>query len=466
MIFILSGAVLAASFFFGGGARRDIIGDLLPIILSCGLIALAYPIARPRLQEDRFFGLLLIGVLLLLALQFVPLPPSVWGAFPGRRELIEMYAQSGVSPPWASLALRQGEAARSALSILPGVALCLAVITLDNAERKALIWLVIVFALLNAPLGMLQLLGGNDSPLYIYQITNFGSAVGFFANRNHFAALFFCALPFVAVLLASKEQAAGVPTWIAGAICAGILFLGLSISGSRSALVLGGVSIVATLLYVARSQIRDLMKGQYAWVSIGIFALLMLPLALGAGLVTILERFEGEDLAEDGRWTFAKVTLGAIKDFFPAGAGLGSFQQIYQLREPANTVISPIINHAHNDWLEIAMELGLPGLILAGAFVLWLGRKILQQSSGDNIESRLARAGLVAMMLLTIHSIWDYPLRTIALMALFGVCCGLTFRPGKGSAAVFVRRGRSSKKKRKSRSRSQRGDAPSVEGVS
>ncbi len=451
-LFIVSGAVLTASLFFGGGARRDIIGDLLPITLSIILIALAYPIARERLREDTFFRWLVIGTLILILIQFIPLPPALWSVLPGRGEILQMYIETGVAPPWGSLALRPSEAARSALSALPALAICLAVITLTMDERKKLVLIVLAFALLSALLGMIQIMGPQDSDLYFFENTNRGSAVGFFANRNHFAALFFCALPFAVAMFVSRTQIAGAPLWALGAIAGFVIVLGLSISGSRTALILGGVAIVASVLLVARGEIRDLLRGRFALAGAWLALILVLPLAMGAGLLTILERFETQDIAEDGRWTFAGVTFDAIRAFFPFGAGLGSFQQLYQLHEPANAVIAPIINHAHNDWLEVSLELGFPGLALALAFMVWLGLSWLKTDNDQDFERRLARAALLAIVLLAAHSIWDYPLRTIALASVFGLCCGLTFRPGEPREA-HERPKRHRKRRRKTSSR-------------
>ena len=452
LTYILSGAVLAASLFFGGGARRGLISDIVPILLSCALITLAYPQVRARLSEDRFFQALLVAGLVLIIAQFIPLPPSVWGAFPGRGEIINLYAQSGVSPPWASLAIRPGEAARSALSILPGLALCLAAITLDANQRRNLIFIAIAVALLNAPIGMLQLLGGTSSILYFYDVTNIGSAVGFFANRNHYAALFFCVIPFVAAIFVSKKQFSGAPAWMIGAICIIIFLLGLSISGSRSALVLGAASLLASVLYVGRAQIGEIMKGRFAWATVAVAAVAMIPLGLGVGLLTILQRFEAEDIADDGRLTFAKVTLDAISAYFPVGAGLGSFQQIYQLREPANTVTEAIVNHAHNDWLEIGLELGVAGWLLGAAFVVWVVRQMVRAAGREGGEAQLMRAGLVLIALLLMHSIWDYPLRTLALSALLGLSCGFTFAaPEAGNEPVRRKKHRSRRSSSSSR---------------
>lgn len=434
LLLLTSGAVLAASLLLGGGARRDILGDVLPIVMSIGLIALAYPHARPRLKEDAFLRLILAGVLALVAIQFVPLPPALWSALPGRGELLEMYSQSGVAAPWGSLAMRPAEAAQSALSLLPGLAVFLAAVALDSDDRRKLVLIVLAAALVSAPIGMLQVMGGANSPLYFFEVTNRGNAVGFFANRNHYAALFYCAIPLAAAVFASRDEVAGAPLWTFGAVAAFAFVLGLSMSGSRSALILGGAAMAASALYVARTQIRALMQGKSAIVAAAGAALLTIPLALGVGLTTILARFEAEDFAADGRWTFADVTLGAIKSYFPFGAGLGSFQQLYQLREPAHAVIEPLINHAHNDWLEIGLELGLPAWALAAAFVAWLARGVARSFPGDGADDRIKRAALVATALLAVHSVWDYPLRTIALCAIFGLCCGLSFAPGESQA--------------------------------
>ena len=33
-----------------------------------------------------------------------------------------------------------------------------------------------------------------------------------------------------------------------------------------------------------------------------------------------------------------------------------------------------VVNHAHNDWLELMLETGLLGLVLVIAFFVWFGR--------------------------------------------------------------------------------------------
>lgn len=452
ILFAASGAVLVASLFFGGAARRDVMGNLVPVVLSCGLLAVSLYLSAARLKEDRFLRVLVAALVLLLVVQFILMPPSMWGVLPGRRELLQMYADSGVAAPWSALALRPAEAAQSVLALLPGLALCLSVISLTSEERLKLVFIMMAAAVVSVPVGMLQIMGEQSGPLYFFDVTNRGSAVGFFANRNHYAALFYCSLPFVAATFASRKQISGAPLWMLGAFAAFVMILGLSISGSRSALVLGPLALLASALYVAKTEVRELLKGRGGLVVAGVAILLVLPIALGAGLLAIFQRLEMQDLADDDRWTFAQVTLEAIRAYFPVGAGLGSFQQVYQLFEPPSTVSGALVNHAHNDWLELALELGLPGLALACAFVGWLVFALTRCGGQSGSEARLARAALVAVTLLVLHSLWDYPLRTIALSTLLGLCIGLTFRPGADVAnrearGGHRRRGRSSKRR-------------------
>lgn len=426
-LFILSGGVLAASLFFGGGARRDTLGDLIPILMSCVLIGVAYPLARRPLAEAPLFRAVIFALIFVILLQFVPLPPVLWGALPGRAGLYETYVQSGVAPPWAALATRPFDAARSALSILPGLALCFSTICCDDSERRKLIMIVLGVAIISTPIGILQILGGQSSPLYFFDVTNWGVAVGFFANRNHFAALLYCALPFTVAIFALNKQMFGVSLWILGAATVFVLVLGLALSGSRSAVLLGGAAIVASGVYVARTEVLALIKGRLSWIGIALIVSLSLPLAMGVGLLAILRRFDAEDILDDSRWTFLQVSWDAFKSHFPTGAGLGSFERIYQLYEPAENVISLIVNHVHNDWLELALELGILGTLVAAPFICWWALAVVRFLSVKDVEGSLARAALTVIGLLAVHSIWDYPLRTVALSALFGLCCGLTF---------------------------------------
>src|SRR3546814_3413651 len=72
--------------------------------------------------------------------------------------------------------------------------------------------------------------------------------------------------------------------------------------------------------------------------------------------------------------------------------------------------------------------MGLPGLALIVAFLLWWVRRThaiwLSNESGP-----LQRAATIASAAILVQSAVGYPLRTAALSAVFAACCALMARP-------------------------------------
>ena len=62
-----------------------------------------------------------------------------------------------------------------------------------------------------------------------------------------------------------------------------------------------------------------------------------------------------------------------IWHYAPFGGGFGSFEAAYKIVEPVNLLSLQYLNHAHNDYLELAIEAGLPGLALAGLWIVLIG---------------------------------------------------------------------------------------------
>ena len=83
----------------------------------------------------------------------------------------------------------------SILWLLPPAAVFLMVARSSPRQRGRLVWLVLAFCAISIVLGVAQLLGGENSPLRFYQITNRNQPVGFFSNANHFAIMLVAALP-------------------------------------------------------------------------------------------------------------------------------------------------------------------------------------------------------------------------------------------------------------------------------
>lgn len=82
------------------------------------------------------------------------------------------------------------------------------------------------------------------------------------------------------------------------------------------------------------------------------------------------------------------------------------------------------VNHAHNDYLELVLELGTAGAVLIVLFLLWwavAAARIWQ----SQLSTPFARASTIVTAAVLAHSIVDFPLRTAAISAIFAAAIAI-----------------------------------------
>lgn len=418
---------LAACLLLGGASAAGIIANLLLQIAAIPLIGWAlWQALQTRPAPQLRIPLVMLGLLVvLMLLQLIPLPPSVWTLLPGRGAVVDGYRLLGIPLPWLPLSLSPHDTLASLFWLLPAFAVFLAITMLGAFRGRAIAWAIVGVTLLSVGLGALQVIGGADGEAYIYRITNHGQAVGFFANSNHNATLLLVCIPFLAALQATLLKRAKSPRSASairltiGATYA-VVLVGLLINSSLAGIGLAlPVALTSWVLFGRqRAGIRTAMIGATLVVSL-------------AAIVTIAVGPFGNNLfgqqteyAELSRQTSFAVTLDAAHDYFPIGSGVGSFQPVYRTYEPLASVTPTYMNHAHSDWLEILLETGLPGMALAGMFLVWWAMRARAIWTADEPD-RFAQAAVIASAAILLHSIVDYPLRTAALSAVFAACVAL-----------------------------------------
>jgi O-antigen ligase len=109
------------------------------------------------------------------------------------------------------------------------------------------------------------------------------------------------------------------------------------------------------------------------------------------------------------------------REFGFTGTGLGTFEKAYRMSELPDRVDRNFVNHAHNDYLELAIELGVPGIILMVLFVIWWTRSVARMIRSPAAD-QFAYAGAIASAALLLHSAVDFPLRKAAMSAVFAMC--------------------------------------------
>jgi O-antigen ligase len=145
----------------------------------------------------------------------------------------------------------------------------------------------------------------------------------------------------------------------------------------------------------------------------------------------------GKDAATSvtSRQEMLATTTRAIRDFMPWGSGLGSFRSVYHLYESREQLSTTYVNHAHDDYAELTLELGVPGVLLIVAFLIWWGRAAWRAWRGAD-AAIYARAASIATAAILIHSLVDFPLRTAAISAAFAMALGLLVERPRPSPAA------------------------------
>jgi O-antigen ligase len=424
-------AYLFLCLILGGASAAGYWANMVLQLLALPLIAWAVIVRRgtpmPPAARQLVVGLFLL--LLLIVAQLIPLPPSVWTSLPGREPVVEGYRLLGLPLPWRPISLAPYATLASGLWLLPAVAALLGIIRVGAFRTAWMAWVVALVATVSVMIGALQIVGGNDSPWYFYSNTNRGSTTGFFANANHMATLLVAAIPFLASLYLggrgrgkSSRRSSGMFVILAGALA--VILVGVIINGSLAGIGLAIPTAFASFLMIW-SRKRKLPR--WAWAGVA----LMLA---GAAVLIYNVPFSSNNLtgegrgASDSRFYSFSLSSEAAADQFPVGSGLGTFARIFQMYEDPTNVDLYYMNHVHGDYLEVALETGAPGVLLILLFLLWWARRAVDIWRGDEPDY-YARAATIASAAILVHSVVDYPLRTVAIGALFAVCCALMAEP-------------------------------------
>jgi len=435
LLTVASAVFVGVALTLGGATHGEAISSALVRLAALPLLAMAlFTITRDGVRREALWPLaILIAALAVPLVQMIPLPPALWTALPGRAVIAEGFKAGGVSLPWLPISLAPSGTLDALLSLIPPAAIFLAALNMDERERRLLTLVVVACALLGTLLGAAQVGSGQDSGLRFYAVTNADSAVGFFANRNHYAALLVIALPLTAYWLAYSEGRSGGQTAVYMLIAAGVLvvfLVSLGVTRSRAGIGLGALAVLlsAVLLWFSSSVPRIVP------------VLLVAGLMIGGGLVSafaldpLMHRFQ-DPVASEARVTLLPGLMAAIKTFMPVGSGLGSFVPVYQIFERPETVLAQYVNHAHDDYLEILIETGLIGAALILAFIAWYvqaGVRAAGWPSGRDHD--LPRVAAVVVLLVLIHSVVDYPLRTAGISVVFALACALLTPAAAGQA--------------------------------
>jgi O-antigen ligase len=227
---------------------------------------------------------------------------------------------------------------------------------------------------------------------------------------------------------------------LVGSLAVLLLALGLVLSLSRSgmtfaiagavafALLARQVDATAPLGYTAPSRHPSRRRGLSANVFWAL-GLAIVGFALWIGFKPLAGRIESlrTQIEQEGnRATVWRESAPALADYWLTGSGLSSFRHVgpHYRRFGGRTFYS----WAHNDYLQLGIELGLPGLLLLAWLIVGIVRKAIKvrQDLGKDPSLVYLHAGYVAgLVAIGLHSMTDFNLHLPANFALLAVLVGV-----------------------------------------
>lgn len=437
----------------GGASRADVesLVILMPVsIVICGVALFSLS----KTQAISNFWALAGGgaITTLAALHVIPLPPLIWPTVIGNTDILEIDRLVGLPDTWRPLTLAPNAGRQALMILFTPMAILLLGAHLNRNYLFRLLPILIGLGILSAALGLLQIVGGQESQLYLYRITNNGSSVGLFANRNHSATLLGCLFPMLATFYSIELSLIGKNSkrlFVVGAIGIALVPL-ILVTGSRAGLVVAVMGLVgAALLYQQAAMVHNVgsthKKRPYIAtpVMIGIVVICMAFVTMYFSRAEAIERLFKEASGIDNRSDFWYTSVGLIWKYFPFGSGSGAFVEVYRVAEHSQLLDSTYLNRAHNDWIETAVTFSLPGLLLivAGSIAYFTQSLRIWRLNSEELNSEecvsinVARMAGFAMAMLAVASFVDYPLRTPTMMSVFAVMI-LWFSTNDGQASI------------------------------
>lgn len=414
------GGLLVVAIAFGGGGTRYAMANL--VVQLAALVVLA--IRREAVFEfwrSAPGGLrILVGLSLLLpAAQLLPLPPSVWMTLPGRDLVAQSFELVGRSG-WAPASVDPIRTLVALGALVTPFAVLAGGWTLPKHQLLWLGWVVVALGLINFLVGVPQVVSDGTAAILYGEPRAKGVLYGTFANRNTTGIFLVGALSLAALLPAPLKHPAII--WGRVAICA-LLLVGVLLTRSRTALVLAAIPLgLASIRAIAWSMRRDRaleMNSKRASL------LVLLAIALGVSAigttVTIapgrvadtIDRFEAKDDARRFIWEDAAYS---VSRYWPVGAGMGTFDEVFQVDESLENATLRRAGRAHNDYLEIAIEAGIAGAILVALWLALIGWFSWRARLSRSKWTGWAAAGF--LLAIALQSITDYPLRNQSMLAI------------------------------------------------
>lgn len=412
-----------------GGAGFSLSGPYLLFFFAISLCTatLIYG-ARARSGESlhRPFAVIVGIIWLFPLLQLVPLPPGIWTSLPGREIATTVRSALGEADSWRSFSISQPDTWISFLGVSVFAIAFFGALQVSDRQMRALLWLLCGIAFADIIVGSFQVATGGQL-FDFHSSAHRATLIGFFSNRNHTALYLAAVMPLFTYMVFTAKGA--VRPYRNYAIMSGlfVLFIGVVGTSSRAGLTLGVMALLASIAMISFRS-RFLQSKKHFVIFALVAVAVVVPILVSERFTTVLQRFDS--VSSDLRWTIWQQSWTVIQAYLPLGSGFGTFRTAYDPLEPLAMVSPQFVNNAHNDYLELLLEAGYPGVIL---FLVAIGTILVR---AVRVSPRIFSAGLMSVytpailfvLFVLAHSTVDYPVRRLAIAVPLALMLAILFR--------------------------------------
>lgn len=332
---------------------------------------------------DRGSRVLVVMIIAVLIIQFLPVGLS--HGLPSPPDSVSNWVF------WTVSASRSLETALFTISIL-GFALFIA--CLSDIQQERLIRFVFLGFVINIVVGIIQLSFGER--VIVANLLPYRIVSGMFVNENHFASLLYMTVPLVAWRFVATTK-----KYLVFILVVGFLLLLQFALGSRAGIPIAAALAIVSVLWFGNTVVP-------LWVKLVVFVVILAVVGIG-----IFQYISTEIQSGASRSVYFATTWQAIKQHWLTGTGLGSFVLIYPMYEARDSIVYVYANHAHNDYLEVLLEVGIIAVPMFALYVFMIIKNISR--------TKLTQAAALSILAVLVHSIVDFPLRNMAIGVVFAV---------------------------------------------
>jgi putative inorganic carbon (hco3(-)) transporter len=429
------------------------LAELFILLLTMGLVVWA--LVR-RLRSGQFglvpykdpvtiFGLMFLALVLI---QMIPFPP--W--------LLEIISPTSLDV-WKRAPLPEGSF--FPISVYPYAtkhglifAFCLLLVywwvlygIRDRRDIEKLVLGIVVFGALVALYGLIETATGHDHILWWKKAFGQSMVTATFFNRNHLATFLSMSL-LIGIgyfwhlwnSTGDKDQTRkhkitrqiedrlktlglrGILTLVSLLILVFTLLATASRGGNLS-------TLAATIFMVGLIGSRSFRKKRRA----SFLLLMTLIIAFGTYAVgdQLWERIGWEKIKQEfntinglSRPAMANDTWSLLREYPLFGAGFDTFQFVFSRYAEHSP---KLLDHAHNDWLELTAEIGFAGLLIIMAGLFLIAYRFLKgfSAAGDILTAGLILASFLSLFSISLHALTDFSLHKPANSLLLALTLGI-----------------------------------------